>query len=62
MHFLYEKLAQKIQRQKVSRKKLLKDFCTKRAHKTLMKLTPTVFIENCHGGFRLGLIKFILMT
>jgi len=30
--FLYKKLVPKIQRQKVSRKKLLKDFCTKKAH------------------------------
>jgi len=30
-HFLYEKLAPKIQSQKVSRKKLLKDFWTKKA-------------------------------
>ncbi len=30
--FSYKKLALKIQSQKVSRKKLLKDFCTKKAH------------------------------
>jgi len=40
-HFLYKKLARKIQSQKVSRKKLLKDFCTKDACKSLMKLTPS---------------------
>jgi len=44
--FFIQKIGDKIQSQKVSRKKLLKDFCKKGAHKMLMKLTPGVNFIN----------------